>query len=277
MRQNRTVFPNLYLAIVMVLLYLPIAIVVIYSFNSGRNSTIWAGFSLSWYKELFRDRSMLQALRNSVFLGVSSSAAAAVIGTLGATGSFTAVLKSRSDLSSAKRLLAMNRSVEFLATLPIMMPEIILGMVFLAFFALIGLPFGMTTLIIAHTAFCIPYVFLMVKARLSGLDPQFTEAAKDLGASEFRAFWDITLPLCLPAIISGMLLSFAMSFDDVIVSVFVTGVNTNTLPIKIYSQIKTGVSPKTNALCSLLFLLTVGLGLLSFRIGFRNSNTRKKI
>jgi spermidine/putrescine transport system permease protein len=118
-------------------------------------------------------------------------------------------------------------------------------------------------LVIAHTAFCVPYVYLLVKARLAGLDKSYVEAARILGAGDMRAFYDITLPLVLPAVISGMLISFAMSIDDVIISVFVTGVHTNTLPMKIYSQIKTGVSPKTNALCSLLFVLTVLLCLAS--------------
>jgi spermidine/putrescine transport system permease protein len=136
-------------------------------------------------------------------------------------------------------------------------------MVFLAFFSLLGLPFGMGTLIIAHTAICVPYVYLLVKARLAGLDKSYVEAAKNLGAGEWRAFYDITLPLVLPAVISGMLISFAMSFDDVIISVFVTGAHTNTLPIKIYSQMKTGVTPKTNALCTLLFVITVVLCLFS--------------
>ena len=148
-----------------------------------------------------------------------------------------------------------------------MIPEIILGMVFMTFFSLIGLPFGMTTLIIAHTAFCIPYIYMLVKARLVGMDPSLAEAARDLGAGELRVFLDVTLPLLAPAIASGMLLSFAMSFDDVIISVFVTGVNVNTLPIKIYSQLKTGVTPEINALCTLMLAATILLVALSSLIG----------
>lgn len=120
----------------------------------------------------------------------------------------------------------------------------------------------MTTLILGHTAFCVPYIFMLVKARLVGMDPSLAEAARDLGASEPRVFWDITLPLLLPAIASGMVLSFAMSFDDVIISLFVTGVNVNTLPIRVYTQIKTGVTPEINALCTLMLgatLLLVGI------------------
>jgi spermidine/putrescine transport system permease protein len=196
---------------------------------------------------------MFEALRNSLVLGVSSSLLAAVFGTLGAVG-MARVKPPPGRLS---------RALESLSILPIMTPEIILGMVFLAFFSLLGLPLGMLTLIIAHTSFCVPYVYLLVKARLAGLDKSYGEAARNLGSSPRRAFLDITLPLILPAVISGMLLSFAMSFDDVIISVFITGPRTNTLPIRIYSQIKTGVTPKTNALCALLIAATVLLCLLS--------------
>lgn len=254
MKRNRTVLPNLYMLLVLFIMYLPIAVVIVYSFNESRVSSVWGGFSLSWYGELFRDRSMFEALVNSLVLGVLSSSGAAVIGTLGAVGMTRVRWRA-------------NGAVEYVSMLPIMIPEIILGMVFLAFFSLIGLPFGMTTLVIGHTAFCIPYVFMQVKARLVGLDKSYVEAAKDLGAGELRAFYDITLPLMRPAIVSGMLLSFAMSLDDVIISVFVTGVNTNTLPLKIYTQIKTNVTPKTNALCALMFAVTLLLGFLSAWIG----------
>ncbi|MGI6576769.1 MAG: ABC transporter permease [Eubacteriales bacterium] len=252
--KNRTKIPNIYLAVIMVLMYLPIMLVVIYSFNESKISSVWDGFSLKWYAELFRDKSLLEALRNSIILAGLSSSAAAVIGTLGAVGMERVKLRS-------------NNIIEYISTLPIMIPEIILGIVFLIFFTLIGLPFGLTTLFIAHTSFCIPYVFILVKARLAGMEKSLTEAARDLGASSFRAFFDITLPLILPAILSGVVLSFAMSFDDVVISIFVTGVNTNTLPIKIYTQLKTGVTPKTNALCTLMFLVSVLLSFLSFRIG----------
>ncbi|MDR2750518.1 MAG: ABC transporter permease, partial [Clostridiales bacterium] len=183
-------------------MYLPIIVVVVYSFNESKLSSVWAGFSLKWYDELFRDKSMLSALGNSVLLALLSSGAAAVIGTLGAVG------MSRAKLRGAK-------TIELIATVPIMAPEIILGMVFLAFFSLIGLPFGMLTLVIAHTSFCVPYILLLVKARLAGMDKSVSEAALDLGASELQAFFTITLPQIAPAIASGMFLAIAMSFDDV--------------------------------------------------------------
>ena len=250
--KNRTKLPSLYLAVVLVLLYVPILLVVFYSFNESKISSVWGGFSLKWYAQLFRNRALFGALGNSLILGGISCLSAAVIGTLGAYG-------------MAKARLRTKGAVEYMATLPIMMPEIILGMVFMAFFSLIGIPFGMGALVLAHTAFCVPYVFMLVKARLVGMDPSLAEAALDLGASPARVFFDITLPLVLPAILSGMLLAFAMSFDDVVISIFVTGVDTPTLPVKIYTQLKTGVTPEINALCTLLFLAVLALcGLAAF-------------
>lgn len=252
--KNKTPLPNLFLVLVLLYTYVPILLVVLYSFNAGRLSSSWEGFSLHWYRELMRDRAIFAALRNSVVLATLSSLAAAIIGTLGAVGI------TRSKLRT-------NGAVEYISTLPIMIPEIILGMVFLVFFSLIGIPFGMVALVIGHTVFCIPYIFMMVKARLANMDKSYVEAARDLGAGELRAFLDITFPLMRPAIVSGMLISFAMSMDDVIISMFLSNVNTNTLPIRIYSQLKTGVTPKTNALCALLFGFTLLLGLLSLWIG----------
>ena len=250
--KNRTKLPNLYLGLVLALMYVPILLVILYSFNESKISSVWAGFSLKWYGELFQDEALFEALWNSIVLGVLSSLSAGVIGTLGAYG-------------MSRVHVPLQGAVEYISTFPIMIPEIILGMVFMAFFSLIGLPFGMGTLVIAHTAFCIPYVFMLVKARLVGMDKSLAAAALDLGASRIRVFFDITLPLVFPAILSGMLLSFAMSMDDVIISVFVTGVDTNTLPVKIYTQLKTGVTPKINALCTLLFVATLLLcGLAAF-------------
>ena len=237
-------FPYIYLQVITILMYLPILLVMIYSFNESKISSVWGGLSLKWYAELFKDRTIAQAIINSIILGLLSSLAASIIGTLGAIGT------QRTDFRG-------KGVMEYISMLPMMTPEIILGMVFLAFFSLLGLPFGMMTLVISHTAFCIPYIYMQVKARLSGMDHSFEDAARDLGANRMQAFFDITLPLIMPGIISGMLLSFAMSFDDVIISVFVTGVRVNTLPILIYTQLKTGVTPKTNALCTLLFLATL--------------------
>lgn len=248
---NKTSFwRKAYMGGILVFMYLPIAIVILYSFNAGRLSSVWEGFSLRWYGQLLQNRSLLEALQNSLILAFITSVASGVIGTLGAVG----IQKSR---------LFGKRLAEHASMLPIMIPEIILGVVFLAFFSLIGLPRGLTTLIIAHTSFGIPYVYLLVKARLSGMDKSLEEAARDLGAGEARAFWDVTLPLIAPALASGMLLAFAMSLDDVIISLFVAGVDFNTLPMKIYTQMRTAVTPEINALGTLMFLFTLLLALFS--------------
>lgn len=248
--RKKSKIPGLYLGFMLAIMYIPILLVIIYSFNESRISSVWGGWSLRWYRDLFRDRDIMEATTNSLILASVSSLSAAVIGTLAAVGMPKVNLRSKGI-------------IEYLSTLPIMIPEIILGMVFLVYFSLIRLPFGMVTLAVAHTSFCIPYVYMLVKARLVGIDKSYAEAAKDLGATEWNVFWDITLPLILPAITSGVLLAFAMSLDDVVISVFVTGVNVNTLPLKIYTQLKTGVTPKINALCTLMFGSTMLIVLLS--------------
>lgn len=234
----------MYPVLMTVLTYLPILVVVVFSFNESKLTSTWEGFSLKWYKELFRDEDMFEALLNSVILAGSSSVLAAIIATAAALGMKNARLPGK-------------KLIEQSALLPLIIPEIVLGMVFLAFFSLLGLEFGMFTLILAHTAFCIPYIYTQVSARLEGLDISPIEAARDLGASGWTAFRTITLPLLTPAILSGMFLSFAMSFDDVIISIFCTGVSVNTLPIRVYTQLKTGITPEINAMCTLMLAITV--------------------
>lgn len=257
MKKNN-IISNIYIVLLLFIIYIPIVIVVIYSFNASKIDAKWAGFTLDWYIKLFKNRSLMEALRNSIIVAVLSCSVSAIIGTVGAVGMARVDFKTKSIIES-------------IATIPIMIPEIILGMVFLAFFSFIKLPFGMLTLVLAHTTFCIPYIFIIVKGRLVGIDKSIGEAARDLGASETRMFFDITLPLISPAILSGTLLAFAMSLDDVVISFFVTGAKTNTLPIKVYSQIKMGVTPEINALCTLMLLVTFVLIFISIKIG----NTKK--
>lgn len=230
--------------IMTLLTYLPILVVVVYSFNESKLTSQWGGFSLKWYEELFSDRGMITALKNSVVLALTSSVLAAVISTLAALG----MKNSRLPLKGL---------AEKSSLLPLIIPEIVLGMVFLAFFRILSIPLGMLSLIIAHTAFCIPYIYTQVSAGLQVFDYQTVEAARDLGAGPFTAFFKVTLPLISPAILSGMFLSFAMSFDDVIISIFVTGVSVNTLPIRVYTQLKTGITPEINALCTIMLGVTV--------------------
>ncbi|MBO5291922.1 MAG: ABC transporter permease [Lachnospiraceae bacterium] len=263
MKKN-TVWEKLYLAVILALTYVPIVLTVFYSFNEAKLTTSFTGFSLRWYRELMRDRDLMEALRNSLILAGLSCGLSVVIGTLGALG--MQKVKCRA-----------NRIIEYISTLPIMIPEIILGMVFLAVFSFMGMKFGMTTLVLAHTTFCVPYIFMQVKARLQGMDKSLEEAARDLGATPVRSFFDITLPLILPAVLSGLLLSFAMSFDDVVISIFVTGPKVNTLPIKIYTKMKTGVTPEINALAFVMLLVTVLLLILSAIIGKRQKTGKEGI
>ena len=237
-------WPFVYVALITVLTYIPILLTVVYSFNASKLTSVWEGFSLKWYRELFRDRDLGEALINSLILAVLSCAFAVLIGTSGALG-----------MSRRKRKL--DDAVAYVSTLPIMIPEIILGMVFLSVFSLMGLPFGMVTLVIAHTTFCVPYVFTMVRARLVGMNRSLEEAALDLGATKWQVFRDVILPQILPAILSGVLLAFAMSFDDVVISIFVTGPKVNTLPVKIYTKLKTGVTPEINALATVMLFVIV--------------------
>ena len=176
---------------------------------------------------------MIEALGNSLFLGVVSCLVSAVIGTLVAVGLSRIHWKTKGIL-------------EYISILPLMIPEIILGMVLMAFFYMMNLPFGMLTLLIGHTVFCVPYILMEVKARLAGMDPSLEEAARDLGAGPF-----------MPAVLSGSLLAFAMSMDDVVISIFINGPRLATLPIKVYTQIKTGVTPEVNALCTIMLVFTL--------------------
>ena len=235
---------KLFVILVLLFNYLPIIVVVVYSFNASKYSN-WAGFSLQWYEKLFRNSQILRSLNNSLILAFSSCGLSILIGTAGAVGMARSRFRTQGLL-------------ENVSMIPMMMPEIILGMAYLAFFSIVRIPFGMLTLIIAHTTFCIPYIFINVQSRLVGLDPAYVEAARDLGASPTRAFYDVTLPLITPAILSGALLSFAMSMDDVVISFFVTGTTSNTLPLQVYSMLKMGVTPEVNALCTLMLLVVFG-------------------
>lgn len=254
-------FSNVFIVCILIFIYLPIFLVILYSFNESKLSSLWTGFSFTWYQALFRNRSLFLALKNSLILALNTSILSAIIGTLGAYG-----------MHYSK-----NKKMEFVAILPMLIPEIIMGMVFLSLFTDIHLPFGMVTLTLAHTSFCFPFVYMLVKARLKDMDPSMQEAARSLGAGPIRAFLDIVLPYILPSVFAGMLLSFATSMDDVIISGFVSGISTPTLPVKIYSMLKVGVTPDVNALCALMILVTLLLYGIARWIMMRQKNKMKEI
>lgn len=238
-QKKRKIFSPVYMTAVLLLLYLPILMVIVYSFNSGRTIGKWQGFTTEWYARLFGNGLMADALRSSLLLAALSSALAGGIGTLGA-------------IAIARSRLRGLRALESLATLPIMIPELVLGMAYLALFTAAGVRLGMGALVLTHTTFCVPYVLINVKSRLIGMDPALEEAARDLGAGPARVLFDVTLPLILPAVISGMMLSAAMSLDDVVISFFVTSAETTTLPLKVYTGLRSGGTPEINALSTLM-------------------------
>ncbi len=239
--EKKSAFAPIYLTVLLILLYLPIIVVVLYSFNANtsRFTFSFTGFSLQYYVGLLNDtKGLVAALMTSLELAVYSCTLSLVIGTLGALGMARAKLRGQG-------------AIEMTSLLPVMIPEIILGMAFMAVFAFLDIKSDMIKLVIAHVTFCVPYIYLTVKARLYGMDPSLTEAARDLGAGAMRAFFSVTLPLILPGILSGTLLAFAMSLDDFVISFFVSD-TTVTLPLKIYSSVKTGVSLQVNALCTVM-------------------------
>jgi putrescine transport system permease protein len=229
-------------------LYLPMVVLIAYSFNASALASVWGGFSTQWYAELVHNRQILNAAALSLEVAALASTGALVLGTL---ASIALVRFAR----FRGRLLLTG-----MVNAPLVMPEIITGitqlLLFVSMLQLIGWPSrGMTTIILAHIAFCTAYVTVTVQSRLATADRSLEEAAMDLGATPFRAFVDVTLPIIAPALVSGWLLSFTLSLDDLVISSFVSGPRSSTLPMVIYSKVKLGVSPDINALASLIITL----------------------
>ncbi|HEY3327050.1 MAG TPA: ABC transporter permease subunit [Novimethylophilus sp.] len=232
-------------------LYLPLVIVVAYSFNDSRLNAEWVGFTWHWYRVLLQDAGMLRAAANSLFIAFVASSAATVLGTM------AGIAMQRYRL----------RLLPIMVLSPVAMPEILLGVSLLLFFIqVLNLTLGMLSVIIAHITFCIGFVAVIVRARLVGMDESIFEAARDLGATPWQAFRHVTLPLILPAVIAGFLMSFTLSLDDFVITFFTAGVGVSTLPLQIYSMIKIAVTPEVNAVSTLLMLLTLTLLLLASRI-----------
>lgn len=238
---------RLHVGLVYVFLYLPIVVLVLFSFSAGRYASVWSGFSLEWYAKLFRNERILEVLMNSVMVAGGATLLAVVFGTA------TAFALSRLRFHGRAPL-------ETVMVLPIVMPELVQGIALLLLFVLVlPIQLGLTTIAIAHSVFGIAYVALVVRARLEGLDPHLEEAARDLGASPRQTFLRVTLPLILPGVIGGALLAFTLSFDDFVIAFFVAGPGASTLPIEIYSMVKRGVTPEINALATLILAISVAL------------------
>lgn len=232
-------------------LYIPLIIVVVYSFNDSRLNAEWAGFTLSWYQTLFNDTQMLMAARNSLVIAVTASFFATLLGTM-------------AGLAIHRYKL---RVLPVLVFIPVAMPEILLGVALLLFFLqVLNLTLGMVSIIIAHTTFCIGFVAIIVRSRLQGMDESIFEAARDLGASPWLTFRLVTLPLITPAVIAGALMSFTLSIDDFVITFFTKGIGEPVLPIQIYTMIKIAVTPEVNAISTLLMLLTLILIIIATRL-----------
>ena len=242
--------PRIYLTLVYALLYLPILVLIIYSFNDSRTGYRWGGWSLRWYEALFNNHAMVQAMWNSLWLAL----AAATVSTL--IGGLTALALHRYQFRGKQAL----RGMLFVV---MMSPEIVLAISLLALFLLVGLQLGFVSLLLAHVTFCLPFVVITVMARLSGLDERLLEAARDLGAGEFTTVRTILVPVMMPALLAGWLLGFTLSLDDVVVSTFVSGPGYEILPLRIYSMVRVGLKPEVNALGSLLLVFSLVMLVLS--------------
>lgn len=236
----------LYACLVFLFLYIPILVLIAFSFNDSKLNVVWTGFTIKWYTALFNNTEILNACKVSLILAIINTIISAMIGTLAAVGMYRYNFRGKSILDG-------------LMYIPILIPEIVMGVSLLALFTMVNLPSGFLTLLISHVAFSIPFVVIVVKARLDGFDRSVEEAAMDLGANHWQTFMKVVLPIIMPGIVSGALLAFTLSLDDVIISFFVSGPDSMTLPLKIFSMVKFGVTPTINALSTILLLLTLVL------------------
>ena len=237
-------FKNFILALTFIFLYLPIIILVVFSFNTSKMNILLEGFTLSWYKTLFHNTDLLEAFINTMIIAVTSTVISTIIGTISAVGIH-------------KYDFPFKRIINKLIYIPIVIPEIVLGISLLSIYTLTKLELGMFTLILSHIAFSIPFVIVSVRSTLNYQIDILEEAAKDLGANDTNIFFKIILPLIKPGVISGATLALTLSLDDVVISYFTAGPGSNTLPLKIYGMIKTGITPDVNALSSLMLIVTI--------------------
>ena len=242
-----------YAVAIFAFLYLPIFILIIYSFNSNKVVGVWEGFSFRWYQELFHDRAIGSAFRNSMWVAIWSTLVSTILGTLAAL-----VLE---------RYRFRGRLVyDGVLYLPIIIPDIVMALSTLLFFVMVGVALSRYTIVIAHIAFNISFVAVIVRARLASMDDNLEEAAADLGANEWATFRRVTFPLLLPGIVAGALLAFTLSLDDFVITFFVSGPGSTTLPVRVYSMIKFGVTPEVNAISTLMLVGSTLLVIISLAL-----------
>ncbi len=262
MRRGLSAFNITAIALGLALLYLPIVILVIYSFNASRLVTVWGGWSVRWYAELLNDAAMLDAARTTLCIGLVSATAATVLGTLAAValvrlGSF----RGRTLFSA-------------MVYAPLVMPEVITGLSLLVLFVAVGIDRGFWTIAIAHTTVTMCFVTVVVQSRLLNFDISLEEAAMDLGCPPLKAFLTVTLPLIFPAIAAGWMLAFTLSLDDLVIASFTTGPGATTLPLRIYSEVRLGVKPEINAICTIM-IAVVAIGVITVALISKRSETMR--
>jgi spermidine/putrescine transport system permease protein len=260
--------PSLLLRIYAILafayIYIPIFLLMIFSFNTQKLNIRWEGFTLHWYEVLFQDQEVMLAVRNTLIIAFVSTLVATVIGTFAA-------------LALQRYRFPGYTISESLLYIPVIIPEVVMGISLLAFFALLKVRLGLTTITLSHIAFNIPFVTLVVRARLHGFDKSIEEAAMDLGANELTTFWRVTLPTILPGVMAGAMLAFTLSLDDYVITYFTAGPGSTTLPLRVFSMVRFAVTPEVNAL-STLWVLTVFIILAIGQIlqSKNRENTNKK-
>jgi spermidine/putrescine transport system permease protein len=230
---------NFYIALVFLFLFLPVFVVIVFSFNTSKINILLEGFTTEWYAAFPRNRPLMEAFWNTLAVALVSTAVSTVIGTLGGIGMV------KYDFPGKKL-------IDQLLYIPVVIPEIVLGIALLASFTFVHMPLGLGAITLSHVTFCIPFVLINVRARFVGFETAQEEASMDLGANRFQTFLRIILPQIMPGVISGAMLSFSLSLDDVVISFFVTGPGSTTLPLKILSMVKTGVTPEVNALSTVI-------------------------
>jgi spermidine/putrescine transport system permease protein len=249
MRRIQAIF-GVWTALVLAFFYLPIVVLIVYSFNSSKQAVIWRGFSLSAYKNIWHDSQLIDASVNSLIIASITTVISVVLG----TGAAWLLYRYR---------FPWRRAINALLAIPLIIPEVVMGVSLLALFIVMRMSIGYTTVIIAHVTFCFPFVLVGVRARLDGLDPALEEAAMDLGAGPWGAFLRVIVPYLMPAIISGALLAFTLSMDEFIVTSFTASPEAYTLPMRIYGRAKRGLDPSLNAISALFIVFTTVLVLLA--------------
>ena len=255
MRYNKNL-DNICLVLVFIFLFLPIMVLILFSFNTSELNIVFEGFTFHWYKDLFSNTMLLETLKNTLLVAVISTVVSTVIGTISA-------------YALKKYDFPLKNFINELLYIPVVLPEIVLGISLLCIYTVLKLELGMFTLILSHISFSIPFVIISVRSVLENMDPNLEKAASDLGASKLKTFFYVTIPSLMPGIFSGAQLAFTLSLDDVVISYFTAGPNSNTLPLQIYSMIKTGVTPDVNALISIILLVVFATLMISTVISLR--------